>query len=141
MKKLMTMAVLSFCMTIGVSGTQPINKEDQQIEKQIKKLIRRMTLEEKVSLLHGNSKFYVSEIKRLDIPECSVMRPAKELKGFRKFFLKAGESKQVEIDIPVSSLAFYSEAQKQFVVEPGTFVLHLATSAENIKSDMSIEIK
>ena len=60
MKKLMTMAVLSFCMTTGVSGTQPINKEDQQIEKQIEKLIRRMTLEEKVSLLHGNSKFYVS---------------------------------------------------------------------------------
>lgn len=55
--------------------------------------------------------------------------------------MKAGESKQVEIDIPVSSLAFYSEAQKQFVVEPGTFVLHLATSAENIKSDMSIEIQ
>ena len=69
------------------------------------------------------------------------MRPVKELKGFRKVFLKAGESKQVEIDIPVSSLAFYSEAQKRFVVEPGTFVLHLATSAENIKSDMSIEIQ
>ena len=81
------------------------------------------------------AQLYVSD------PECSVMRPVKELKGFRKVFLKAGESKQVEIDIPVSSLAFYSEAQKQFVVEPGTFVLHLATSAENIKSDMSIEIQ
>lgn len=81
------------------------------------------------------AQLYVSD------PECSVMRPVKELKGFQKVFLKAGESKQVEIDIPVSSLAFYSEAQKQFVVEPGTFVLHLATSAENIKSDMSIEIR
>ena len=81
------------------------------------------------------AQLYVSD------PECSVMRPVKELKGFRKVFLKAGESKQVEIDIPVSSLAFYSEAQKRFVVEPGTFVLHLATSAENIKSDMSIEIQ
>ena len=81
------------------------------------------------------AQLYVSD------PECSVMRPVKELKGFRKVFLKAGESKQVEIDIPVSSLAFYSEAQKQFVVEPGTFILYLATSAENIKSDMSIEIQ
>ena len=81
------------------------------------------------------AQLYVSD------PECSVMRPVKELKGFKKVFLKAGESKQVEIDIPVSSLAFYSEAQKQFVVEPGTFLLHLATSAHDIKADTSIEVR
>lgn len=69
------------------------------------------------------------------------MRPVKELKGFKKVFLKAGESKQVEIDIPISSLAFYSEAQKQFVVEPGTFILNLATSAHDIKADTSIEVR
>lgn len=81
------------------------------------------------------AQLYVSD------PECSVMRPVKELKGFKKVFLKAGESKQVEINIPVSSLAFYSEAQKQFVVEPGTFLLHLATSAHDIKADTSIEVR
>ena len=72
MKKLITMAVLSFCMTAAVSGAQPSDKDDQQIEKRIEKLVRKMTLEEKVSLLHGNSKFYVSEIKRLGIPEWSL---------------------------------------------------------------------
>ena len=66
------MAVLSFCMTAAVSGAQPSDKDDQQIEKRIEKLVRKMTLEEKVSLLHGNSKFYVSEIKRLGIPEWSL---------------------------------------------------------------------
>ena len=81
------------------------------------------------------AQLYVSD------PECSVMRPVKELKGFKKVFLKAGESKQVEIDIPISSLAFYSEAQKQFVVEPGTFILNLATSAHDIKADTSIEVR
>ena len=58
------------------------------------------------------AQLYVSD------PVCSVMRPVKELKGFKKVFLKPGESRRITLDIPVSSLAFYSEAQSQFVVEP-----------------------
>lgn len=65
------------------------------------------------------SQLYVSD------PVCSVMRPVKELKGFKKVFLKPGESRRITLDIPVSSLAFYSEAQSQFVVEPGEFILQL----------------
>lgn len=63
------------------------------------------------------AQLYVSD------PVCSVMRPVKELKGFKKVFLKPGESRRITLDIPVSSLAFYSEAQSQFVVEPGEFIL------------------
>ena len=51
------------------------------------------------------AQLYVSD------PVCSVMRPVKELKGFKKVFLKPGESRRITLDIPVSSLAFYSEAQ------------------------------
>lgn len=65
------------------------------------------------------AQLYVSD------PVCSVMRPVKELKGFKKVFLKPGESRRITLDIPVSSLAFYSEAQSQFVVEPGEFILQL----------------
>ena len=55
------------------------------------------------------AQLYVSD------PVCSVMRPVKELKGFKKVFLKPGESRRITLDIPVSSLAFYSEAQSPFV--------------------------
>ncbi|WP_289013011.1 beta-glucosidase BglX [uncultured Capnocytophaga sp.] len=37
----------------------------------------------------------------------SVSRPIKELKGFQKISLKAGESKQVRFELPSEALAFY----------------------------------
>lgn len=74
-------------------------------------------------------------------PVCSVMRPVKELKGFKKVFLKPGESRRITLDIPVSSLAFYSEAQSQFVVEPGEFILQLGASVSDIKQRISVEVK
>lgn len=74
-------------------------------------------------------------------PVCSVMRPVKELKGFKKVFLKPGESRRITLDIPVSSLAFYSEAQSQFVVEPGEFILQLGASTSDIKQKISIDVK
>ncbi len=81
------------------------------------------------------AQLYVSD------PVCSVMRPVKELKGFKKVFLKPGESRRITLDIPVSSLAFYSEAQSQFVVEPGEFILQLGASASDIKPKISVEVK
>ena len=81
------------------------------------------------------AQLYVSD------PVCSVMRPVKELKGFKKVFLKPGESRRITLDTPVSSLAFYSEAQSQFVVEPGEFILQLGASASDIKQRISVEVK
>lgn len=81
------------------------------------------------------AQLYVSD------PVCSVMRPVKELKGFKKVFLKPGESRRITLDIPVSSLAFYSEVQSQFVVEPGEFILQLGASASDIKQKISVEVK
>lgn len=81
------------------------------------------------------AQLYVSD------PVCSVMRPVKELKGFKKVFLKPGESRRITLDIPVSSLAFYSEAQSQFVVEPGEFIFQLGASASDIKQKISVEVK
>ena len=55
----------------------------------------------------------------------SVTRPVKELKAFRRVSLKAGESRRLTLDIPVSELAFYGlDMQKK--VEPGQFQLWVA---------------
>jgi len=48
------------------------SQTDTATEKRIQKLIQKMTLKEKIGLLHGNSKFYTSEIKRLGIPEWAL---------------------------------------------------------------------
>ena len=55
----------------------------------------------------------------------SVTRPVKELKAFERVSLKAGESRAMEMEIPVSDLAFYGlDGVKK--VEPGAFRLWVA---------------
>lgn len=74
-------------------------------------------------------------------PVCSVMRPKKELKAFKKVFLKAGERQTVSLNVKVSDLGFYDEKLKRFSVEPGEFVLHIGTSVEDICKSLSINVK
>ncbi len=50
----------------------------------------------------------------------SVTRPVKELKGFEKINLKAGESKTVKFTLSDQELGFYNN-QRKFIVEPGMF--------------------
>lgn len=70
----------------------------------------------------------------------SVIRPAKELKGFKKIFLKAGETQTAEIEIPVKDLAFYDEAKKEWIVEPDEFIFQNAASSGDIKSKVGIQV-
>ncbi|WP_225976393.1 glycoside hydrolase family 3 C-terminal domain-containing protein [Mucilaginibacter ginsenosidivorax] len=64
--------MLFFILLIAglAQAQQSLNNSKQ--EEKIRSLISRMTLQEKVSLLHANSKFYVSGIKRLGIPELAL---------------------------------------------------------------------
>lgn len=74
-------------------------------------------------------------------PKASVMRPEKELKAFKKIFLKAGEIQTVEMEIKVKDMAFYNEKLKNWTVEPGEFILRNAASSNIIKSSVSIQVK
>jgi beta-glucosidase len=60
----------------------------------------------------------------------SVTRPVKELKGFKKVFLKPGEKTTVTLDITPASLAFY-DINMKFVVEPGDFEILVGTSSQD----------
>ena len=63
----------------------------------------------------------------------SITPPAKELKGFRKLMLKAGESKQVEFRIDTEMLKFWN-AELQWVAEPGAFKVHVGGNSRDLKS-------
>lgn len=70
MNRLMKAFLFTVLLLIGyISNAQQSVKTDMATEQKIRALISQMTLQEKVSLLHGNSKFYISGIKRLGIPE------------------------------------------------------------------------
>lgn len=73
-------------------------------------------------------------------PKSTVTRAAKELKAFKKVFLKSGESKTVTIELPVSSLAYYSETNQAWEVESGGYSLLLGSSSRDIKGKADIKI-
>ena len=62
----------------------------------------------------------------------SVTRPVKELKGFRKVFLKKGESKTVSFTISPEDLKFYDNKLK-YDWEAGEFDIMIGTSSDNVK--------
>jgi beta-glucosidase len=62
----------------------------------------------------------------------SVTRPVKELKGFQKIMLKAGESKKVEFEISTELLKFYNYELKH-VWEPGEFEIMIGGNSRDVK--------
>lgn len=70
----------------------------------------------------------------------SVTRPVKELKGFKRVALKAGEKKQVEFELPISELAF-TTLDMQNRVEPGDFKLWVAANSDDNSNEASFTVK
>ncbi|MEY3896244.1 MAG: hypothetical protein RLZZ214_1764 [Verrucomicrobiota bacterium] len=62
----------------------------------------------------------------------SVMRPDKELKGFTKVFLKAGESQTVSIPLAQSAFAHFDPAKKGWVAEKGVFRVLVGGSSRHL---------
>ena len=62
----------------------------------------------------------------------SITRPVKELKGFKKINLKAGESKTINFLLQQADLKFYNSNLK-FIAEPGDYNLYIGTNSRDVK--------
>jgi beta-glucosidase len=65
--------------------------------------------------------------------QCSVRRPAKELRGFERISLQPGEKKTVALELPGEKLSFYDVKTHGFVVEPGVFEILIGSSSDDIR--------
>lgn len=63
----------------------------------------------------------------------SITRPVKELKGFDKIFLKAGESREITFTITPEMLKFYNY-NIEFVYEPGDFDIMIGGNSRDVKT-------
>ncbi len=70
-----------------------------------------------------------------------VKRAVKELKGFQKIELAAGEQKTVSVKLPVSSLAFFDEEAHAWEVEKGGYTIYVGTASDNIAKELPLEVK
>lgn len=88
----------------------------------------------KASIAISNTgKYDGAEVVQLYIRDVvgSITRPVKELKGFQKIFLKAGETKTVTFDISPEDLKFYTY-ELEYVWEPGNFEIMIGGNSRDI---------
>jgi beta-glucosidase len=83
--------------------------------------------------LTNTGKVAGEEVAQLYIRDkvASIVRPVKELKGFEKVKLNAGESKQLTFILTDAELGFYNNAG-EFIVEPGEFDIMVGTSSDSV---------
>ena len=83
----------------------------------------------------NTGKYDADEVVQLYIRDvaASISRPVKELKGFERISLKAGESRDVNFTIDVDMLKFYN-SDLQFVAEPGDFEVLVGGNSRDVQS-------
>ena len=70
----------------------------------------------------------------------TVYRPVKELKGFTKVFLKAGESKEVTIPLDDKAFRYFNEKTNQFETDGGTYHILIGASCTDIRLSQEITV-
>ena len=81
------------------------------------------------------AQLYVNDV------ESTIYRPVKELKGFKKVFLKAGEEKEIEIVLDKRAFAYYNVNLGDWHVESGEFKILVGASSRDIKLETSINVE
>lgn len=73
--------------------------------------------------------------------ESSLERPVKELKGFEKVHLAAGESAVVEFTVTADALKFFDPDKHDWIAEKGDFTAYVAASSEDVKGKVKFTLK
>ena len=71
----------------------------------------------------------------------SVYRPNRELKGFAKVFLKAGESKEVTIALDDKAFRYWNSVTNRFEVDGGEYDILIGASASDIRLSGTVSVK
>ena len=72
--------------------------------------------------------------------ESSVDRPSKELKGFEKVWLKAGEKKTVTFEIDADDLSWFNAEKHEWTAEPGDFKALIGSSSRDIRASVDFRL-
>ena len=68
-----------------------------------------------------------------------VIRPVKELKGFAKVFLKAGETKKVEIAFDDKTFRYFNTLTNKWEIEKGVYDIYVGASVDDIRLTGTVE--
>ncbi|MFR0801135.1 MAG: glycoside hydrolase family 3 C-terminal domain-containing protein [Suilimivivens sp.] len=114
---------VSFPFGFGLSYTTFVYRDLQVADKGISLKVKN------TGTVDGNEivQMYVA------LPESKVSRPEKELKGFVKLHLKAGEEKEVRIPFDDKTFRFFNERSGSWEQEEGTYQILAGSSSQDIR--------
>jgi beta-glucosidase len=70
----------------------------------------------------------------------ALQRPAKRLEGFKKVFLRPGQTRRIAFTVKVPGLAFFNSAAGRYQVDDGRYGLQLGTSSSDIAQQAFIKV-
>jgi beta-glucosidase len=73
-------------------------------------------------------------------PKSAILRPVKELKAFQKVFLRAGETKTIEMQIKARDMCYFDEISHDWKLETGDYILSNAAASNDVKSSIMINM-
>lgn len=69
-----------------------------------------------------------------------LMRPVKELKGFKKIFLKAGESQIITIPFDDKTFRYFDTDKHEWEIEAGTYQLYIGSNSRDIRLQDQLDV-
>lgn len=89
----------------------------------------------------NNGKYDGAEIVQLYVkaPQ-GVFKPLKELKGFTKVYLKAGESKKVAITVKKDDLRYWNTKENRWATEGGEYELQLCSDCQTVRLSRTVTL-
>jgi beta-glucosidase len=80
------------------------------------------------------AELYVSD------PSAKTDRPERELKGFEKVRLAAGETKHVTLSLDARAFSYWDDAAKKWTIDPGKFTIRVGDSSEStpLSADLTL---
>lgn len=76
----------------------------------------------------------------VSLPDAEIFRPEKELKGFTKIYLKAGESRKARIPFDDKTFRYWNVKTNRWEVEGGIWQLRIGASAADIRLEGSLKV-
>lgn len=120
-----------FPFGFGLSYTE-FSYSDLQVSKEEIDDTETLTVTYKVKNIGETDGAEVTQLYVGDM-ESTIFRPVKELRAFKKVFLKAGEEKEVSLTLSKRDFAFFNVYTGEFNVESGEFAILVGASSRDIK--------
>ena len=90
----------------------------------------------------NNGELDGDEVSQLYIkmPDMNFPVPIKQLKGFKRIPIKAGQTELVEINVKKENLRYWDEKKSMFITPNGKYVFMIGSSSMNIRLNGSLTL-